>query len=296
MNGLYAALDRFFLPLIQKGHDLFQDQKDSQNTVPIWVAWLISIPMIFLDVSAMNVLTIILAGIFGMFAFTGKGSHDPLTPVDKWRLFAPMAILAVPSILCLGEVDGFLLSTLGWASVALATLFAMVASYRVVVLQGKPLSTLMKVVSVLAVPTYLFLKPFLMMVEKKHDWLVANWRPVMVYAALAMGLATVWYPLPADDFVSIAGGVLGLIFGIFEFRSRSGEPAAADQWAIYGASALAISLGVLCPGNMFAHIGLTAYAAAVSGVAIVLAGYIVSKTKAQTTTADHGFTEVKEEE
>jgi hypothetical protein len=279
MNKVYAAIDRASAPLAQKAIAAYQAQKETHNTLPVWLALLVSVPMVFLDISGMNVMTILMAGIFGLFAFTGKESHDPLSPVDKWRLFAPMVILMVPSILCIGEVEGLLLSSLGWISVAAATLFAIVASHRILVLQSKTLPMVMKVLAVVAVPTYVLLKPALLIAEIAGEWMMAHWRSVMVWSAFAVGVATVWFPLPADDFISIAGGVLGVIFGVSEFRNRDGNMPVEDMWAIGGASALAISLGVLCPGNMFASAGLMLWATAVSAASFVLAGYFVSKTQ-----------------
>lgn len=289
MNKVYAAIDRASAPLAQKAVAAYQTQKETHNTVPVWLALLVSVPMVFLDISGMNVMTILMAGIFGLFAFTGKGSQDPLSLVDKWRLFAPMAILMVPSILCIGEVEGLLLSSLGWVSVAAATVFAIVASHRILVLQNKPLPVVMKVLAVVAIPTHLLLKPVLLVAEIAGEWMVAHWRSVMVWSAFVVGVTTVWFPLPADDFISIAGGVLGVIFGVSEFRNRDGNMPVEDMWAIGGASALAIGLGVLCPGNMFASAGLMLWATAVSAASFVLAGYFVSKTKKPHPQKTRGF-------
>lgn len=281
MLKIFQMLDRIFLPLLAFLGGIYANQKGTRNTFPVWAALVVSVPMVFLNISAMNVMTIIVAGVFGLFAFTGKESHDPLTPVDRWRIFAPMVILMGPSLLCLGRMEGVAMNMLAWMSILAAFVFALVASHRILALQDKPLPLLMKLISPLTMLLHLLLKPVLLFAEAAGEWMMSRWRSTMVWGAWGVGMATVWYPLPADDYISIAGGVLGLIFGVFEFRSRSGEPKSADQWAIYGASILSIGLGVLCPGNMFASFMLFIYATSMSVLSFVVAAYVVSKTVAE---------------
>ncbi len=279
LKGVRDRLDAVIPALIAKGQSIYAGQQQAQSTLPVWVALLVAVPMVFYDVSFMNVMTILGAGFYVLFTVVGKEGGDPLSPVDKWRVYAPLAILAVPSILSIGEVDGFWLSAVGWVSIAFATGFALVASHRIVKLQDKSFTGLLVVLHPLGALLYGVCIPVLMFAELAENWVIRHWRVSLVVGAWAAGLVTIWFPLRADDFITIAFGLVSVIFAAQEFKGRAGGTLSQDQWAVYSAAGFAVGMGVLCPGDMTVSTLKLVWGVAVSVISFVLLDYCLSKTQ-----------------